>query len=220
MILTQNEIDTVKDISSLEELKNYILNSSTNTELNHISSDNISIRILSLEEYNKYIKNGTCDGAINTYDINVWHSMESLNKDYDYYLAHKGSAVTASFDYYTELINNTSTNQSKILYQHNNFIYYVLGTTEDNLYNYRPGRRYYRSTYDNNSSHPKGFIYINGVLQISKNNYRTLTKTQTIAKTNDANSPAYNVIFNFYFNTLFRPVFQYKDNNKSKNLYY
>lgn len=76
MILNQNEINTIQNISSLEALKDYILNS-VSTESGY-TSDNISVRILSKEEYDKYIKNGTCDGAITANDVNVWHKI--INK--------------------------------------------------------------------------------------------------------------------------------------------
>ena len=48
-------------------------------EENDISNENlIQIRTLSKNEYNKHIITGTCDGAITSNNVNVYHHPESV----------------------------------------------------------------------------------------------------------------------------------------------
>lgn len=71
MILSQEELNQIQSIDSLEELKNFIFSSIGNNESNE--SSNSILRTLSRNEYIKYLTNNALDGAITKNDDNVWH---------------------------------------------------------------------------------------------------------------------------------------------------
>ncbi len=184
------------------------------------NTNNLIVRILSTNEYKKYIKNDTLNGSITAYNINVWHSLESSNKNYDCVHGHNSTEpVTFNYTYYTELIADNLANQYlNSIYNHNYSLYYYLSYSYSA--NYDVGGRYYRTVSTNQSNFPSGFIYMNDVLNIPKSNAHPLVKTQTITrKSGSIQDHTYNATFNFYYISLFRPVFQYIDNQKSANIY-
>ena len=72
IILTDEQYNNLMNSNSLEEIKSLL---SQNNENDDISSKNlVSIRILSKNEFNNYIKNGALDGSVIIYDDNVWHT--------------------------------------------------------------------------------------------------------------------------------------------------
>ena len=72
MILSQNELEQIKNASSLEEVKNFIFSSVENNE-NDITGDIVNIGILSRKEYIKYICNDTLDGSVTKKNASVWN---------------------------------------------------------------------------------------------------------------------------------------------------
>lgn len=57
-----------------DEVKNALLSLAGSNIINlPLDKKHIAIRTLSLNEYEKYIKNGTADGAISKYNINVYN---------------------------------------------------------------------------------------------------------------------------------------------------
>ena len=219
-VISNELYDLVINAKTLEDLS-IIQESFLNlTEKNNDASNNIAVRILSSNEFVKYIKNGTCDGSITKYDINVWHYLESLNKNYDCVHGHNSTApVTFSYTYYTELIADNSENQYlNNVYNHNYSLYYTLSYMYINYYDV--GGYLYREVTSQSDTMPQGFIYMNDVSKITKNSANPLVKTKTITrKSGSIQDRTYNATFNFYYIPLFRPVFVYEDNKKGKNLF-
>ena len=219
-IISNELYDLVINAKTLEDL-NIIQESflNLNEEDDTSNNDVCVVRILSSNEFVKYIKNGTCNGSITKYDTNVWHSLESLNKNYDCIHGHNSvDPVTFNYTYYTELIADNSAGQYlNNIYNHNYSLYYTLSYRY--LSNYDVGGSNYRQV-SSSASTPQGLIYMNDISKITKNSANPLVKTQTVTrKSGSIQDRTYNATFNFYYVSLFRPIFVYKDNKKGKNLF-
>ena len=207
-----NDPDTKRQLNSiLSQINVY-------NYLNH-NKNYIGIRTLSVNEYTKYIEQGTCDGSIIKDDINVWHytknpignsyaatfsngSPEGFNISYlthpVVYLGQMGSQ-TKNYNYIItyEICSTNSSNQHIVKNQQQCICDAIVGNYDSTYrrYNYVQDRQTLPVNYSINKS---------GIQQLIKNiTYGNAT-----------------VRFTFNISIMFRPVFFYIDNNKSKNIYY
>ena len=215
--------------NKITELYNNIIENNTPEEINKLRQllsitknadiDNkvCKIRILSSNEYNKNLINGTADGSIIAKNENVWHFNDSVGKsalvnangsygrEFDYKMYYNPNIAICSSGYYNantfgsctftyELsqsnVNNNCTLKKSFLSVID--VFYV--------YYKRPGtdQRYNRKDFD--ISYP-----------IGKN---TITETGSIIPQGTTIKVDYNITTNF------RPVFDFVDNNKSTNIHY
>lgn len=176
----------------------------------------VAIRILSVNEFNKYIVNGTCDGSVIANNTNTWHFPTMSYKNFLYTGSRSGgwintsrfpggytesTAVFMSNDItvtiYSERFSNNSTSNSKYKFSVQVGVY--------NAYYYNPGAYVGAATVnyqDNDRSKTETYIYSSA--QASHKVYNDIYRSR---------------VFYYYVMHTFRPVFQIKDNDKSINLY-
>lgn len=216
--LTQEQynqlINCVKDN---EQLKNLFNQNQENNILNEAS-----IRTLSSNEYEKYIKNSSLNGSITIYNNNTWHYKPSTS----YYVI-----LGCQDSFQSDAINRLKNYNGQLgSYQNNNYIYI---TCPEQL-----NKTYYLSTYreifSNNTNNifytsENNFIDIqilyynpfeSGLRNLGTSISNTCEKNTFPYKQFSARgSGEYRVKCNIYRYTAFRPLFQYKDNSKSSNIY-
>ena len=70
----RNKVNNILDNSNIETDEN-----GNSIIINKLNNNNVKIKILSEDEYEKYILNGTCDGSIAVNDENVWkHNNKNI----------------------------------------------------------------------------------------------------------------------------------------------
>lgn len=212
-----NSPDTISLLSSIinNRIVNYI----------HNDKDTI-IRILSENEYNKYIINGTCDGTITKTNIDVWHFGNETGKSLVcyYYSMNTNSYQLKNLVHYS---NYEKYQMSSVSYTYIINILYELSHS-NNTSNVTCIRAL-DSVYDTVLTAPDGHgdHGVTGILThriyptctLEKNVY-TKESNQLSAGMRDGSWHNLSLYFKYVIYSNFRPVFQYKDNNKSKNLYY
>lgn len=186
-----------------------------------INNTTTFIRILSKNEYNKYIINGTLDGSITAGHYDVWNDNE-VGESYEgvYYLYPNDGEGNQSWDYVKQWLANPNfvyighSNLNKTY----NINYETLsdntGETNQRIKKYQPrydaitlwSGRYNGAVYNMNASFNKNET-------VNKNFYYK-TDYRVTANVNPGK-----IEMNFNLNSCFRPVFTYKDNNKSTNIY-
>ena len=72
----------------------------------------ISIRLLSLDEYNKYIVNGTADGSVTKNDMNVWHYSLFITMEYGEINVYRFGTQSMYF----ECTNNNTLSQANVFF--------------------------------------------------------------------------------------------------------
>ena len=177
--------------SNLEEnLKNELINLS-NSNIDNIKSNFYMIRILSYNEYEKYIKNGTCDGAISSKNTAVFHFDNTIFT-------------------YRQKITGWHTQQGVLAAP----VYIRLETTQDNNVGnasfFHIAGKYDIQLWEINPSSNDYFMYYQQL-----NHSKTSTHLATARHSYYGNWP--DMIYSI---SAYRPVFQYKDNNKSENVFY
>ena len=223
-----NSPDTISLLSSIinNRIVSYI----------HSDKDTI-IRTLSKEEYEKYIVNGTCDGAVTSNSKNVYnhlfsptiyglttgHSERLPTKNTTLYVYPLNSNIILKFDrsslkYYDGTIHTHNEKIFACMLTNNN---YNMASTYSSYSGYVESYGFY--------GHPSygvlaNYNYKNIVpgeytnkenIQVILASLKSTSRWTEESRYSDANS-TYNLVGQLSF----RPVFQYKDNNKSKNLYY
>ena len=160
------------------------------------------VRILSLNEYDKYIINGNADGSITKNDNAVWNrpifqrsyrtSDCGYQCTYTIFTISRNSTSTIT-DLLGEVLQNTSSNN------HN-----AITDIKFELHNFNP---------------PKSFGHDNRNLTsytCSKNSTNMFFSMSCTASSSGYNTTVH---LNCYVYSSFRPVFQIKDNDKSKDLF-
>ena len=240
--LTDQEYDNLIKSNSLDDFLRFKetlansqvsesqINNSLATVKDHYSK--VVIRILSLNEYNKYIKDGTADGSITKDNTNTWHHPHNIRATAYVYKSSEHAIGKWPSNTYTV----------------NNSIVYNLKTTWVNggIYNFNSPQTvkdYLEHIQDNNSNniiafYPKGgyIEFIVGLwtygttsgafitsITLYKNtmNKNAIVDNHSLTLSGRPPGDGYNTSGTIYFNAdlCFRPVFQIKDNNKSINLY-
>lgn len=195
----------------------------------------IGVRILSLNEYNKYIINGTCDGSITKNNKSTWNTTQYSG--FGYYMIYYSYTPNL---YKGLSVLEVSSNTYKVL-QNSNYIkdgrgantFYGTQNTNVNfelVQNNNFNKNYIKSSYTH-IFEALGFIYdgTRGVYQYGRLdlNECTLTKNATLY-TSSVNGKGYyssgygtyNTTINVTCTCNFRPAFQIKDTNKSNNIFY
>ena len=217
-ILKENGYD-INNSETISLLSSIVNSSIANCGYN---DKNISIRILSNEEYEKYIKNGTLDGSITAVDINVWHYDNSvgigvMNRGYGFTSVQQDSFITifiTATDYsgtwtYTFTANGEHIQNNKSSNSSHRFFNNLTFKTQSAVAMYGGGA-YYSAINTKN---------INSSFEDAKNKTTSSNSIESYISEghwNDWNRVI--LYYNFTYN--FRPVFTYKDNNKSRNIYY
>jgi len=221
-LLSSNDYDI--NFNTYETIKSLIINEENQ---NNISNENlVFIRVLSKQEYNKYIKNGTCNGSITAENINVWHMQK--DKDFSKSLfVHDGRVHEEySFDRYFSLTQDNNLDE--------------MNTSDLDAYNI-----YIESSWSrDNNWYKNSDAMKNGGYYWRENEYNfpvTIPKTTTIKNTRIETKAALRpyswtyeqlIADGWVYRTYsllrvdiqdiacYRPAFTYKDNNKSINIYY
>jgi hypothetical protein len=232
--LTDEQYNNLTSLISKEALD--ILNNTSNSSNESINSRTL-IRCLSETEYKKYIINGTADGAITASDINVWHYPPYIESTGWYFrvdsASYDGSTLCNGLTIYQVGYNNIFTcraNKYIVELQHgsrenhskSSIIYYTL--LLDNTQNQHKAINHQDYIFEaiGGYSQYRDRIYIAGTYEVPK--IISIPKTDTSMHGAAVGySYAWNttsVTYDVYCSSCFRPVFQYKDNNKSTNTYY
>ena len=188
MIISDNIYNKLLPTLTEEQLN--ILNS----EETETSTNNASIRILSLNEWNKYIVSSTLDGSITAKDINTWHWHNAGN-------IYNGACQNKKLGIHTmyfELSAYNTSNISRNRYM-NNLNFYLkqeVGT----------------STYIHSYNTPTTFDISKGSYIYSYN----FGAERGITAVNDIPWLGY---YEVRYIMSFRPIFQYIDNRKSENIF-
>lgn len=184
-----NQINNASSNEDLLEIKNLFLSALQEENNENASTNNVVLcRILSNNEYTKYIINSTLDGAIQKNNENVWHIINS------------------SYTWTTDRAEGTFTNNKF-------FILDILQNNKNNKNNSTLGKEITISIRSTNS---RGGWNDTKFFNIEKEK-STHSFLQQTAALNGYNGRTIYLNTNMYCS--FRPVFQYKDNNKSENIF-
>lgn len=194
--LSKEQYNTFLNSNSLDDFINLRNSVEVVEGLVSIPKDYIAIRSLSLNEYEKYINNGTCDGSISKDNINVWHYIDKLDSTYNY--THTWSSIELTYNYntyYLSVLSNNTTNTCTCNNRRQTVTFKHSLTTS----------QWSRQQTIGNST--------------------TCNKTSTINKvtyviSDRTGSLVCPVTCNFNYNVSFRPAFNFVDNNKSTNIHY
>ena len=206
---------------SSEELSDILYNLSLALATNNKSLKNcIGIRILSLNEYNKYISNGTADGSITKNDNNVWHNSCSFIKQAYLYSDNINERTSLS----TNSFPGGFTDRTAISLASNS-------TTQTNVYS---------EQFSNNSKNitsskmllqiglyvnhwHSGFGGLNSKTLDNKDLNKNKTDTKIASSISCSQGNNYSVVsetIQYSIIYAFRPCFAIVDNNKSSGSYY
>jgi len=217
----------IQNANDLQILKNSI-EEDISTDLTY-DKKHIIVRILSTQEYDKYIKNETLNGSILNKNINVWHYDDTpgehgicggtqsvnlanaLNPD---------PSIKTIINFITQKISNTMNNYYA---RYNININAELSSQNSNkLCNFTLIRdtllKCYTWAATNYSSMTPSSLSTTIIsCQLDKNLAITAYSAES-TRTNYLGEPCFTII-TANINLSFRPVFNYVDNNKSKNIY-
>lgn len=214
-----SNIDTVKEqLSNLissgefnnkssEELSDILYNLSLALATNSKSLKNcVGIRILSLNEYDKYILNGTCDGSIIKGNDNVWNKLVPQSYTNNLFIDWGKQNKTVNWDTYFE---NYSDNISDIIPRK-----YAYSITLGACYAY-PGNEgsWKRANRTSPNNDNKNLSIISSSITAYQGGNTTSFDNPDIY--------AFYVGIRVYYkeHKTFRPIFNIIDNNKSANLF-
>ena len=245
--LTDQEYDNLIKSNSLDDFlrfKETLVNSQVpesqvNNSLTIVKDhySKIAIRVLSLDEYNKYIINGTADGAIIEGNQNTWNFINNTSKASVFiYGAHafhvndsdknrfKGTNYIDNIPINWIVVGNKNRNQS--MTDSTSCYFEILSNNKTNIFNCTtktyPIFECLSGAYEGQSylENPGGTLI--KPVKISTSQLQQATKNSQVYTIQCiSNNPSYNnkitLNINMYF--MFRPVFIIKDTNKSINLY-
>lgn len=219
-MLSDEEYNILKNSKTPDELwtiKDSLMNS--DALLKYHDKKYISIQCLSSEQYNNYIINGTCDGAITKRDINTWNHANNPNvigfysadraytpadKDLTIYLK-TASAISHTYTGYSENIqNNINTNAYNCL------------TNDFTI----KGQSFYWSGYGYWCTGNLVSKTIKQSFTISKTSNSYQSETITSVGGRPYGGGNFYLYLSVLFYSCFRPAFKFIDNNKSKTIYY
>ena len=195
-----------------------------NSEKTETLNNKILIRILSLDEYNKYIINGTANGSINKASVSVWNMMTTklyicANSFYKSGMSkYNPGQIAALYDKALEHYNA------------GNYIYFTFGGGWGFSHTYTFDSELICNNINENvllnsihyrivvtSSWGDNITQYNDIRDFTQETApKTAAKHTLIANVNFSNGSCFNTI---YFNMNFRPVFQYMDNKKSIDIF-
>lgn len=216
-----SNIDTVKEqLSNLissnefnnkssEELSDILYNLSLALATNSKSLKNcIRIRILSLNEYDKYILNGTCDGSIIKGNDNVWNKLVPQSYTNNLFISWSRENKTVNHYTYFENYSDNITNITPRKYTYSINIGACYAYPENNGSWIRANR-----TSSNND---------NKNLSIINSNITAYKGSSTTSSFDNPDIYVYYVGIRVYYKEYktFRPIFNIIDNNKSSGSYY
>lgn len=164
----------------------------------------IAIRLLSLNEYNKYIINGTCDGSITNDNVNVWHTVNHTKFSYYWKYSYDKDGWThverPVIDFLHEAIQNNT----------------------DSVFTYiEPTHRF---VFDMNFYGTSSSAV--GKYNVDSKAFTTMNKSSAYASQHIDLYPRSDwpnwmrVLTDIKWVVCFRPAFQIKDTNKSNNIFY
>ena len=232
----QSLYDDIKSSNTNDEIDQliYLLTKNENESVN--SNISFEIRILSSNEYNKYIINGTCNGSIINCDENVWHSINYDRSLFVYYNStdwtpYKGLEVNLLWygdrtPYGTAILqcNNVTIVKVGDSESYGTIFYYYYSIVQDNSGNLCSisnktvileclgrNRNLTRSINDYN-------VYYLGVFSEVSKSAVTYTLPNLTGHHYHGHGLQNIWITPIIYNG-FRPVFQYVDNRKSKNIF-
>lgn len=113
MILSQEELNQIQSINSLEELKSFIFDSIESND-NTSNSEIFYIRILSLNECNNFIRNSTLNGSITKNDKNVWNF---INESHSYYAPGVFGTNTNNRHFIANILQDNNNNNAIVTFE-------------------------------------------------------------------------------------------------------
>jgi hypothetical protein len=235
-----NNILTASTLNELEAVRDLFLDSisNNNSDTENLNNSLVLIRCLSKEEYDKYLINGTCAGAITKNEINVWHYSEPI-KQTGWYVRHadymlegplsKGRSLYCGMTGTTHVcrangylvenhfvgyqtvsnVSKTSTIYYNILANNCNNQYTTIGI-DDYVFEAMGGYIQYPDRIG-----AAGSYNVSKIMLINKEVEKVRGAAVGISRTLTESKVTYNV----NLDCSYRPVFTYKDNNKSTNIY-
>ena len=238
-MISQNNIDKIVNAKTLDdflEAQESIINELTQND--NLNDENMLIvRIPSINEYNIFIINDTLDGSIINNDNNVWHK-HSLN----FIFLTITNRYNCNFDI-DSIVNHINTNIDNRIFAGESFKnlknYDGIGLRNadtNQTINWRDFVSYIELHSDNNSQY---FNINSQICKICNFNvwftnyyaiatecrYNTYIPTQFDKKLSNQqiniSTTAVNLKTNYSYSIYlgFRPIFQYKDTNKSTNIF-
>lgn len=245
--VSQNELTQINNASTLEDLqnlKNLIKSSIIEQNSDEEQISDFSIRILSNLEYEKYILSSTAGGSITANNIDVWQHQASTiclfqctnarNSNAEWFNACKSHILKyfPSADLSSLWIQKIQTGQANGYANFSNLYFEIRQNNNSNLINFFPPNKLvfflascgfpnsytmndlnrYSTDADNQNQH----YFIND--RISNNIVKSTTNSYMYKKGSWIDN-GYGRYMSVDIQTGFRPVFQYKDNKKSKNIY-
>lgn len=238
-ILKENGYDT--NSPNTISLLSSIINSRI---VNYIHNDKDTIiRILSFNEYKKYIINNSCDGSITKANENVWHQLIPARKAHSYGNTQLNEFIGVGYQWpkkIAEFKNITNGMKSEYKdYNKWNYMYDSGANGKTKTSNFTVYLPLTSSNSNNNLSSYTENIEICLMANVNDNSdaylrYIYCTPYSNTGKTVTTRTDTFNITtpktpawgqwvshkLNYNCITGFRPIFNFKDNNKSKNLYY
>ena len=227
----RNKVNNILDNSNIETDDN-----GNSIIVNKLDNNNIKIKLLSNDQIQKYIVNGTLDGSITPKNEAVWHCITYIGKTYirtDYTASYNYKYIQtrsnfdrscASMEAYYKDLNNFNwfyAGSPSILTSADTNVYGNLSQDNSNstvlcvLLNTSKNALIVQSSVGPNANDATyGWKYA-----ISKSSY--INKSETISYIPDVltfNSKR--IQLRFVFINCFRPAFVIKDTNKSNNIFY
>ena len=189
-----------------------------------LDKKHIAIRTLSKDEFDKYIINGTCDGSITKCNTNVWNYFQNESKCACYTIfgraARKDEMVEISKIENTEVVSeisgNTVYNRTRSSSALANYEL-IQNSSNNNCYIYNTVMPIFRSMFAGNDG--ARWIAIISDININPEEIdKTVTNNELSATAKDSCNNKMILTVSYYIN--YRPIFNFVDNNKSKNIYY
>ncbi len=216
MIVSKELQDTINAITTLDELENF--KSSLEVNETHIdNSKHAIIRLLSSNEYDKYIVNGTCNGSITANNTNAWHFPLMSYKNFFYTGTKQGNWINTSLfpgGYTSSTVTTMSQDVTVAIYSER----FADNFNSNSKYKFSLQVGLYDAVYYNPGS------YVGSAKVNYQNNDRSKTETQIYSSAQASHNVQGVVhrtkIFYYYVKHTFRPVFQYIDNDKTNNVFH
>lgn len=236
----RNKVNNILDNSNIETDDN-----GNSIIVNKLNNNNIKIKILSSDEYKKYIDNGTLDGSITARNENVWHFINGQDiimfwqrHEQDHYTDLEILNYVKEFaqNYYsfnnikTYKVIRIQTAQPNGVANFGNIYYSIKQDNITNITSLIPDKQilYFFAcgwtmiqdmktwAQDSKSSRERyAYFYNEFYKNIAKNSDHIYD-----SRTGCWRGSGYGRTANINFVTCFRPVFSYQDNNKSNNIFY
>ena len=219
--LPNNAIKEIMLLSNAEDIKS-LISSYIQEENNDTDKDYLYVRILSANEYTKYLLNDTLDGSISKQGEDVWHlSLGNVGQSFLIEcLGDRGQGYGDYLYHYPNVIRIHRTTSSTRNTTNVNINYELVENNASNNCNMKSIKRVFDITiwwFGNWQSRGSTQSTTLGEVQsLSKNN---ISISKTLPAVTVSENGGWSETLNIIMYSGFRPIFQYIDNKKSENFY-